>query len=62
MNDLKSIAANRGKRYAIVIDIENEGAWQVYDLGGAVVYDVESNEVIGITANEGIIETYIYEE
>lgn len=49
---LRSQAAEEGKRYAVILDVENLGAWNVYDLSGATVYDMQTGEYLKIIAGE----------
>jgi len=52
---LKEIAAERGKQYAVILNIENYESWQVYDLAGATIYDITTGEVRNIQVDDGNI-------
>lgn len=49
----KEIAAEKGKRYAVILNVEDSGAWNVYELAGAVVYDLDAGETELISMQEG---------
>lgn len=51
----KEIALEKGRRYAVVLSIEDSEAWNVYDLEGAAVYDLDTGEVELISVQEGNI-------
>lgn len=54
---LRSQATEKRKRYAVILDVENLGNWNVYDLGGATVYDMQTGEYLKIIAKEDEIAT-----
>ncbi len=50
---LKDIAIQRGKQYAIILNVEGSAVGEVYDLSGATIYDVQSGKVSKITVHAG---------
>lgn len=48
-------ASQKGVRYAIIFNIEDAEAWNMYDFGGATVYDLVNGKVHTIDIDKGII-------
>ena len=55
---LKGIAINKKRQYAVLINIENIAHGNIYDLGGATVYDILSGDITTIYAEDGEIKKY----
>lgn len=52
---LEEIAWQEGKRYVVMLQIEEMGVNCVYDLGGAEIYDLQNNSSIEVTVDQGNI-------
>ena len=54
---LRSEAAKKGRRYAIILEVESPGSWNVYDLSGASACDIQTGDHLKIITREDTIET-----
>ena len=54
---LRNQAAEKRKRYAVILNVENPGSWSVYDLSGATVYDMQTGKYLKIVTKEDEIKT-----
>ena len=50
-----STANEMEKKYGVMLSVEDAGAWNVYDLSGATVYDCINGDIRKITVNDGAI-------
>ncbi len=50
------LGADKGKRYAVVLEAEDIMYWNMYDLGGASVYDLQTGAVEQIVVRDGQIQ------
>ena len=48
-------AKSKGKRYAVMITIEDKCVWNMYDLSGGIVYDRETDTVTELTLKDGSV-------
>lgn len=50
-------ALSLGKRYVIMLNIENIGSWSMYDLSGATIYDTQTRETSILLVENGAVST-----
>jgi len=55
-------AKSKGKRYAVMITIEDKCVWNMYDLSGGIVYDRETDTVTELTLKDGSVSENQIEE
>lgn len=48
-------AVSLGKRYVIMLNIENTGGWNMYDLSGAAIYDTHTGETSMLLVENGAV-------
>ncbi len=58
---IKNIAYEKGKRFAVLIDVENAMSWNMYDLAGAMVYDTLTGEIRKIVETDNGFEDIVYD-
>lgn len=60
---LCQMALEKELQYAVVLNIEDFESWNMYEFGGATIYDVYGNIIKDIEVDGGIIqENYLYRE
>ena len=48
-------AVSLGKRYVIMLNIDNVGGWNMYDLNGATIYDLQAGETSILLVENGAV-------
>ena len=52
-DNIQRIASAKGETYAVLLDVGNNGAWNMYDLVGATIYNVSDGSAESVVVKNG---------